>query len=124
MAKPLIIDNNVYTSYFPEAGYQVGYFSVDGGQGGIAINGESIDDELAVKAEITLPAMPLDSARLSSLLRTIYSSVYHDVTYFDPRTNSQRTITAKRSVAPVKYRGYGANGLEYWTGVVITLREK
>lgn len=122
--KPLIIDNNIFTSYFPDAGYQVGYVSIDGGQGGRSLNGESIDDELAIKAEVTLPAMPLDSAKLSNLLNAIYSSVYHKVTYYDPRTKTQRTMTAKRDVTQQKYRGLGANGLEYWTGIVVKFTEK
>lgn len=124
MAKELIIDNTIFTPYFTGTGYEVIYNSIDGGQGGLALNGESIDDEVALKAQVRLPAMPLDSQSLSALLRVVYNGIYHRVTYHDPRTNAPRTMTAKRAVSSQKYRGYGANGVEYWTGIVVTFTEK
>lgn len=124
MAKRLIIDNLDFSSYFPRAGYQVEYTSVDGGQGGVMLNGESLADELAVKATVVLPCMPLNETQLSTLLTVIYASLYHSVEYYDPRTGRNRTITATARAASQTYRGFGANAVEYWTGIVVTLTEK
>lgn len=124
MAKPLTIDSNNYAPYFTEAGYEVEYLIIDGGQGGLTLSGEMEEDEIAQKAEITLPCWPLNEEQLADLLSVIYNATYHTVTYYDPKAGGTRTITARRKVSRHKYRGFGANGLEYWTGVVVTLTEK
>lgn len=124
MAKPLIIDTNDFTPYFTEIGYQVEYASVDGGQGGLMLSGTTTADEIATKAIVTLPCYPLNEEQISDLLQIVYSGVYHTVTFYDPRAGMNRTMQARRQVSQQKYRGFGANGLEYWTGTVVTLTER
>lgn len=124
MAKSLIIDGQDYSSYFTQAGYSVEYASVDGGQGGVMLNGDRVVDELMVKAVIKLPCMPLSDAQISRLLSQVYTGVYHTVRYYDSMRGVNRTISAIRDVSSQVYRGTGANGVEYWTGMVITFSEK
>ena len=124
MAKTLKIDDVDFTSYMTEAGYTVAYEPVDGGQGGLMLNGEYEEDEIGQKAVVTYTVWPLNETRLSTLLTRLMGSVYHTVQYFDPKTRANRTMTARRSINEVKYRGKGANNTDYWTGLVITLREK
>ena len=124
MAKTLIINGTNVTSLLPPAGYSVGYESVDGGQSGTMQDGTFTEDEIAIKAVITVPVKPLADAQIATLLTNIYRNPYCTVTYFDPRTNTNRQINARRSVSEQKYRGTGANGSDYWTGTVITFIER
>ena len=122
--KRIVIDTVNFSSYFTDPGYQVGYVSKDGGQGGMMLNGSESVDELAVKSVITLPCMPLDEGQLNRLLEVLMPTPLHTVEYFDPRFGGQRTAIMKRSMPTMKYRGFGTNAKEYWTGMVIELTEK
>lgn len=124
MAKTFILNGKDYTSWFARAGYTVRYEPVDGGQGGVMQDGTYTEDEIALKAAITLQCMPLNEIQLGAILTEIYSVKYVNLTYFDPKTRGTRTIQARRSASEQKYRGFGADGREYWTGTVITLKER
>lgn len=124
MPKTLLINGTNVTAYLPPTGYTVGYQSVDGGQGGTMQSGTYTEDEIAIKAVITVPTMPLTDAQAAALLTNLFRNPYCTVQYFDPRTNTNRQINARRSVSQSKYRGAGASGSEYWTGAVITFIER
>ena len=124
MAKPIIINGNDYTSYFAATGYSVRYEPVDGGQGGVMQDSTYTEDEIALKAVVTLPCMPLNEDQLSVLLADVYMSKYANLTYYDTWRRVERSIQARRSVSEQTYRGQGANGREYWTGTVVVFRER
>ena len=124
MAKTLIINGINVTTYLPPAGYSVGYEPVDGGQGGIMQDGTYTEDEIALKAVILIPCMPLNGTQIAALLSNVFSGKYCTVQYFDPMRNENRQINARRSVSSQKYRGVGADNNDYWTGTVITLSER
>lgn len=103
------------------AGYSVAYQFEDGGQGGIMLDGSERVDELAKRPVITFPCMPLSEAQLRELYSLILPFPTHSLNYYDPE-KGQRTITVRRSVATSKFRGVGADGNMYWTGVVVTFK--
>lgn len=44
--------------------------------------------------------------------------------YFDPKTNSYRTMEARRAVSQQNYRGFSTSGYEFWTDAVVTFTER
>ena len=124
MAKPFKIDNVDFSSYSPEVGYSVGYQPVSGPNGGQMIDGTYTEDEVKLNAVITYPCYPLNETQLSNILNAVYSSPYHMVYYFDPKTKAGREVQCRRAVTTQRYKGYGADGVEYWTGTVITFTER
>lgn len=124
MSKTIKINDVDFTSMFTPCGYTVKRISVKGNNGGLMLDGSYTDDELAQKSAVVLPCMPLNEDDLSVLLKSIYGSKYPKLYYYDPYEKSYREIDTRRSEAEQKYRGFGTDGKEYWTGTVITLTEK
>ena len=124
MSKTIKINDVDFTSMFTPVGYAVGYKSIQGNNGGLMLDGSYTDDEIAQKAVISLPCMPLNSSDLSTILSNIYGAEYPKIYYWDPKTEDYRAIYTRRSDTEQKFRGTGTDGKEYWTGVVITLTEK
>lgn len=124
MAKTLKINNVDYTSLCPPAGYQVSTKHVYGGNKMTMSNGAEFQDEIAIMSTITVPFIPLTDAQVSNLAQTLYTNQTCDVYFFDPDLNEYRTITANRKMDKRKYRGAGADGNDYWTGVVCTFEER
>lgn len=124
MSKSMKFNGVDVTNMLTPAGYEVEYVSVQGDNGGRTKDGSYVEDEIAVKAVIKAPFIPLNESDLSALLSVIYSATYVSLYYFDPKANAYKTITARKSVSSQKYRGKGADGKEYWTGTVVTITEK
>jgi len=119
----LIIDGVNIGAMCPQAGYTVSWDFVDGGQGDIMLDGTESVDELAQKEVITFPLLPLTPAQIKSVLSIVVPTPIHQVQYVSPhRGRIMRTM--KRTLSTVKYRGQGGTGNEYWTGLVLTLRDK
>lgn len=118
--KRIVINGTDYTDFFTKLGYTVQYESVQGNNAGLMLDGSYTEDELKVRAIVTLPCMPLNEEQLGEILREVYSSSYHRVEFFDPKSNGYKTEEMRRNVSRQKYRGRGADGVEYWTGTVIT----
>lgn len=124
MAKTIKIDGTDYTDFFTRVGYSVTYQSIQGKNGGLMLDGSYTEDELALKAVVALPCKALNEEKLSALLTKVYSAVYHQIYYFDPKTNSYRTMEARRAVSQQNYRGFSTNGYEFWTDAVVTFTER
>lgn len=122
--KRIKINGTDYSSYFTRTGYTVAYESVQGNNAGQMLDGTYTEDELKIRTVITLDCMPLNQAQLSAILKEVYDRVYHTVEYFDPKTNTYIEEEMRRSVSTQKYRGFCSNGLEYWTGTVITFTSR
>ena len=112
-----------FTHSFTSIGYLVHYKKILGSNSGYMLDGSYVEDLLAIKAVITLPAMPLQEADISRLLQTVYQKSYVDVSYFYPRVQGYRTNAAIPEESEAVYRGEGGTGLIFWTGVQITLTE-
>lgn len=124
MSKTIKINDVDFTSMFTPVGYSVGYKSIQGNNGGLMLDGSYTEDEIAQKALILLPRMPLNSSDLSTLLSNIYGSEYPKVYYYDPKDGDYREIYTRRNETEHQFVGIGTDGKEYWTGTVITLTEK
>lgn len=124
MSKIIKINGIDFTNMFTPYGYSVGYEPIQGNYGGLMLDGSYTEDEIARKAVITLPVMPLKESDVSALLQAIYSDKYVSLYYFDPLSGSYLDITARRNKSEQKYRGFGPDGNEYWTGPSLTLTEK
>lgn len=118
--KTIKINGTDYTEYFTRLGYSVAYESVQGSNAGLMLDGSYTEDEIKLRTVITLPCMPLDEERLKKILQEVYSDSYHMVEYFDPKSVGYRTEEMRRTVSEQRYKGQGTNGLQYWTGTVIT----
>lgn len=124
MSKTIKINGVDFTNMFTPVGYKVGYKSIQGNYGGLMLDGSYTEDELAQKAVIYLNCMPLNETDISTLLKSVYATLYPQLYYFDPKEKIYRDIQTRRSETEQKYRGFGSDGKEYWTGTVLTLTEK
>lgn len=119
----LVIDGVDVGAMCPRAGYTVEYDFINGGQGGLMMDGTQSVDELTQKEVVSFPLLPLTKEQAEIVLDLIVSTPLHQVRYISPRLG-QVQKTMRRSVSNIQYRGFGATGNEYWTGLVITLRDK
>lgn len=124
MPKEIYLNGKDFTKMFTPCGYSVSYQPVYGKNGGMMLDGSTVDDEIAIKAVLTLPVMPLSEQDLTELLNEIYTKVYVTVTYFDIKENKNREAVFRRGSYAQKYLGYGSDQKEYWSGRAITLTEK
>lgn len=123
MAKTININGVDFTSYFTTSGFVCAYTKIDGGNGGTMKNGDTIQDIVAVKARGQATCMPLTEEQQKKLLSTIYSSQPVLLQYFDARTGADRTVEAYMETNETVYRGIGATGNTYWTGLVVSFSE-
>lgn len=123
MAKTININGVDFTSYFTTSGFVCAYTKIDGGNGGTMKNGDTIQDIVAVKARGQATCMPLTEEQQKTLLSTIYSSQPVLLQYFDARTGADRTVEAYMETNETVYRGVGATGNTYWTGLVVSFSE-
>ena len=122
--KTIILNGKDCTRMFTRTGYVVSYRSVQGNNGGVMLDGSYTDDELALKVDIKLPVMSLSEDDIVTLLSIIYDGEYVSVNFFDPKEKTYRDSVFRRSQMEQKYRGFGSDGREYWTGPSLTLMEK
>ena len=122
--KTIQINGTDFTAYFPEAGYQVNYIKESGTNEGLMLDGSYTEDVIAVKAVVSSPLLPLTEEHQSSFLQTLYSDDYAGVYYFDPRKNDYRSAVMRYEINPMKHRGNGTDGNEYWTGLAVTFTDR
>ena len=121
--KTIAINGKDYSDIFTREGYIVSYIKRRGQNSGIMLDGSYTDDVLAVKAVVTCYCMPTNESQLQELLTAI-SETYVTLRYYDPKNGEYRTITAMPSDPQQKYKGFGGDMNEYWTGTVITFTER
>lgn len=124
MSKTIKINGADFTRMFTPRGYVVRYESVQGNNGGLMLDGSTTEDELAIKAVVSLPVMPLNEEDVATLLQAIYSEPYVTLHFYDPKLGGYRETLFRRNQAQQKYRGFGSDGKAYWTGPALTLTEK
>lgn len=120
---PLFIDDVNYTSYIDKYGYQVSYSPIKGPNEGVAIDGTTITDIVARKAVLSVTCNPLDQVRLASIISAL-SKDSVEVTYFDTKTNAQRTAFFIPEIGSTKIALQTAAGVYWFTAMTVTLTEK
>lgn len=123
MSKTISVNGVDYTDVFTPEGYTVSYIKRRGSNAGVMLDGSYIDDVLAIKAVVTCYCMPTNETQLQNLLTAI-ANEYVTLTFYDPKAGTYRSMTCMPSEPSQKFRGTGADALEYWTGTVITFTEK
>ena len=123
MRKTIKINGVDFTDDTTPTGYSVSYKKIRGKNSGYMLDGSYTDDVLDRKAVITYPCMPSTEERLSALLLAI-ADTYVDVEFYDPEIKGYRTAEMMPSDPTQKFRGTGADLLDYWTGTVLTFTER
>lgn len=125
MARKTIKINGVdCTALFAPYGYTVSYKKIFGNNGGVMLDGSTVEDVLAIKAVITFPCLPWTESNFNTLLSSIYGSAYASIYYFDPRTNAYRTIDCIYSEISGTHRITNINGQEIWTSGALEFTER
>lgn len=119
----LIIDGVDISRLCPAAGYTVSYEFVDGGQGGLMMDASESVDELGQKEIITFPLLPLTEEQAKQVLDLVIPQPLHQVQYISPKDGTTQH-TMRRTISQAQYRGRGGTGNQYWTGIVLTFKEK
>lgn len=123
MKKTIKINEIDYTDFFTPEGYTVSYKKIRGKNSGYMMDGSYTDDVLATKAAITCICMPLNEERLSEFL-TAVSDTYLNIYFYDPKVKKYRTAEMMPSEPAQKFRGTGADLMDYWTGTVMQFAER
>lgn len=123
MKKTIKINGVNYTNFFTPTGYTVFYKKIHGKNSGYMLDGSYTDDVLDTKAVITCICMPMNEDQLSDFLIAI-SDTYLQVEFYDPKEKAYRTAEMMPSDPSQKFRGSGADLLDYWTGTVVQFTER
>lgn len=123
MPKAIKINGVDFTDLFTPTGYIVDYKKIRGPNSGYMLDGSYTDDVLAVKSVITCTCMPMGESDLTKLLSEI-SGEYANVYFFDPKENGYRTAEMLTPETSQKFRGAGADTVDYWTGTKLQFTER
>jgi hypothetical protein len=123
MAKTFKINGRDYTKYFAHRNWTLEYQPVNGNNAGLMLDGSYTEDEIAIKAVITLSLMPLNETQAATLLDDVLSTTYPVLYYYDLRTGAYREIETLRKVSASTYWG-GCYGGDYWGNSQITFTER
>ena len=124
MKKTIKINGIDFSDLFTPFGYSVQYKKVSGKNSGYLMSGDYVDDVIGWKASIICICMPQNEGNLSKLLSIIYESAYCSVYFYDPQKGDYRTAVMMPSETSQTHKGIGSNGLNYWTGTVLTFTEQ
>ncbi len=104
-------------------GYAVSYEEIEGKNSGYMLNGSYKRDIVARKANLSLTCNPLKPKRLASILSAL-SSDYVNITYYDTKTGTDRDAIFMPTVGQHSLVMLKSNGVAYWDGLAITLKEQ
>lgn len=124
MRKNVIINGVDCSLFFPKYGQRVRYPKVYGDAGGTMLDGTETEDVIKVKSRITLDFIPQTEERMHGFIKNLYSAPYAMVEYFDPMTNSYKTIEAIYSEVEVLHLFENAFSDEMWKLHSLTLTER
>lgn len=124
MQKDIHINGTDYTSLVTRYGYTVSYAKVDGGQGGVMLDGSQTVDVLAIKAVITVPLMPLFESQLNALIADVLSLDYPTLYYYDPRSGDYREVQTIMSEPQMQHVGHSVVDDEIWLAGTLTFTER
>lgn len=120
----LIIGNTNFTSLAKRlGGYTVSYQKREGPLSGYMQDGSKTFDLLAWKAVVTWELIGLRTQELAQVLNAVMNN-YVQVTYFDPKTNANRTATFIPDIGDLNV-AFQRNNATFWKdGITITMEEK
>ena len=113
-----------FTSYTTDGGYVSSPIKLDGGQGGMMLDGSETEDTIRVKMQITVPIMPLTANQLSTLQEALLEYDYPEVYFFDSVQKAYREAETIVSMPTPRHRGMSITGDEIWIIDPLVFREK
>lgn len=120
---PLEINAVDFTADANRTAYSVVYEDRIGPNSGFMLDGTETGDLLKRKAVITWPLNDLTSDRLSRIM-LICEDEYVAVKFFDPRINGVRSSVFKPNISAATCNNVTPRGVYWFTGQVLTLRER
>lgn len=123
MRLPFVADGVDLSPSINKYGYSVSYFKRLGPNSGIMQDGSYQEDVLAYKARIQAETNDLYPDDLAALLQA-FTKTYITLTYWDIRTNAERTAEFIPDISASRVAAYGLSGIYWLTSVVITLDER
>ena len=120
---PLKINAVDFTEYAHRTSYTVAYEDRIGPNSGLMLDGTETGALLARKAVITWPLNDLTGDQLARIL-TVCTDEFVAVEFLDPKTNSLRRGVFKANVSAATCNNITADGIYWYTGQVLTLRER
>lgn len=116
------MDGVNFAGFLQRYGIAIQYEKVYGNNGGLMINGSETVDLVKVRKVLTAACNPLTSAQLSTLA-DVCKREYVSVRYTDPAEGGDVRIDAVPTLSAAS-EALITGGITYWTGAVITLRER
>lgn len=113
-----------FTSLVPGGGYISAPIKLDGGQGGMMLDGSETEDTIRVKMQITVPIMPLTAAQLSTLQQAVLEFDYPEIYFFDSVQGVYRECETIVSLPAPRHRGMNIMQDEIWIIDPLVFREK
>ena len=113
-----------FTSYTTDGGYVSSPIKLDGGQGGMMLDGSETEDTIRVKMQITVPIMPLTATQLSTLQAAILEFDYPEIYFYDSVQSTYREAETIVSMPTPRHRGKSITGDEIWIIDPLVFREK
>lgn len=121
MSRPtLFINGTDYSTYASKYGYTINYTERNGPNGGILQSGVQMTDLLRRAPVITWVLNDLPQQKLSDLL-TVCEDNYVSVTYFDTRSNQDKTGMFHPNISQQSLALTTPGGVKWFTGMVLTL---
>lgn len=120
MRPTLYINGTNYSSYANKYGYSINYVERHGQNGGLLQSGEQIVDLLRRAPVITWVLNDLPQSMLTQLLSACEDN-YVSVTYFDTRTNQDKTDVFHPSISQQSLATTTSAGVKWFNGLVLTL---
>ena len=120
---PLKINAVDFTEYAHRTAYTVVYEDRIGPNSGLLLDGTETGSLLARKAVITWPLNDLTGDKLAKLL-TLCEDEFVAVEFWDPKRNSVRSGVFRPNVSAATCNNITAAGVYWFTGQVLTLRER
>lgn len=125
MARYTIKINGVdFTSYTTKSGYVSAPIKMDGGQGGMMLDGSETEDTIRVKMQITVPIMPLTANQLSTLQEALLEYDYPEVYFYDSVQKTYREAETIVEMPTPRHRGTSITTDEIWVIDPLVFREK
>lgn len=121
--KTIKINNVDCTDFFKEKGYSVGEKKVTGSNGGITLNGVTVEDVIRIKDVLKLPIEPLSEHQLSQLMNLLRQNTYVTVYYYSTNYMSYREASFIRSEITNTHMFTGSDGVDYFKENVLVLEE-
>lgn len=119
------------TALVAPGGYIVSTKVVQGGNKMTMADGRTYMDIVANLSCVKVPFMPLTDDQLAVLTKNLFSGGVAKIKFYEPivepgtstTTGYYHTMQANYKLSNRKYRGLGADGNYYWTGVTIDFEE-